>query len=278
MWIHGMFFPLREEADEGGDKGTTEIPEPKTPETAEPKVKPDNAVHELYAEVKDTKAKLAAAKADLKAKDDAIAKAEARIAEYGTDPEKVKALIKAEKDREEAALLEAQEFDKLKNQTKQEAEDRIAAIKEASDAKIADLEAKLEKQNASTKELTETQKYSNSKYINEELNLTPTRVRKLWGDHFTENDEGEMIAYNKPEGESGRRPLVDSEGEYLGFEAAIEKIVGMDPNADDFKKSKVKQGGNSGASQNKSKSTKPKTKLKGVDRMIALKKAEQEAA
>ncbi|MPS48543.1 MAG: hypothetical protein E2592_06050 [Methylobacillus sp.] len=166
----------------------------------------------------------------------------------GIDPEKVRELL-AEKSKAEAEQLEAKgQWDKLKAQMVEAHTSEVNTLKGAN----SDLEAKLKAANGQIAELTVGQKFSNSTFISEKTLLTPSKARKIYGEHFDIQEDGSVVAFDKPRGDAKRVPLVDSVGDNLGFDAAIKKLVEADPDRDHILKSDVKPGSNSRTEKGKS--------------------------
>lgn len=105
----------------------------------------------------------------------------------------------------------------------------------------------------SISELTVGSAFAQSQFIRDELALTPSKTRVVYGNHF-EFVDGKVVAFDKPAGAANRTPLVDAQGEPLAFEAALKKIVDADPDRDQLLRSKMKQGA---ASTTDPKATKP---------------------
>jgi hypothetical protein len=194
----------------------------------------------------DAEAKLLKESMARKAKIDELEK---KLKSYeGVDPEEFKKLKEAEataaearKAAEKAELEKRGEFDRLKQQMIAEHENAMKALRdEIAAAKAADAA-----KHGQIVELTIGQAFANSKFITDELTLTPRKTRSVYGDHFEVKD-GAVVAYDKPAGASNRTVLVDGRGEPLSFEEAIKKLVEADPDRDSMLKSKLKAG--SGAS------------------------------
>jgi hypothetical protein len=165
----------------------------------------------------------------------------------GIDPVKARELQKAQEDAAAAAqeaerkrLLETGQFEAVKKQMvdqhTSEITKRDEAVKAANDALAA--------AQATISELTVGTAFSNSKYIADELHLTPRKVRALYGSHAAFED-GKVVVYDKPAGAKDRAPLVDAKGDPLAFDAAIAKLVEADEDRDSMKKSKMKPGSGS---------------------------------
>jgi len=93
-------------------------------------------------------------------------------------------------------------------------------------------------------ELSIGSQFSQSKFISEELTLTPSKARVVYGDHF-DVENGQVVGYDKPRGAANRTAIVDQYGNSVGFEDALRKIVEADPDKEHLLKSKMKQGASS---------------------------------
>jgi len=158
----------------------------------------------------------------------------------GLNPEEVRALVKEKQDAETAKLEAKGQFEKVKEQILDAHKKEL----QAKDDEIAALKAQLDGSAGTIEKLTVGHSFDNSKFIAEEMTLTPRKARVVFGSHF-DIEEGRVVAYDKPRGESGRAQLVDGKGDPLGFEAALKKLVETDPDADTLIRSKAKPGAGS---------------------------------
>lgn len=214
-------------------------PNPNPNPNPDPNPKPSDAEAKLLREVM-------ALKAAKKAAEEKAAKYE------GIDPEKARAALaaaqeaeaaKAENDRKE--LERKGEYDRIVAQMREQNE---AAVKTVADAKAAS-DAALARALGQIDDLTIGSSFANSKFIGENLVLTPTKTKQLFGAHF-EFADGKLVGYDKPKGADKRTPLVDAAGTPLDFEAALEKIVKGDTDFETFAKVKQKPGAASDSNAN----------------------------
>ncbi|MDE4297094.1 hypothetical protein PXK56_18055 [Phaeobacter gallaeciensis] len=206
-------------AAEGGDADAKKLAEEKA---------------ELLREVMDKKNKLK------DAQDDA-ADARAKLAEFGdVDPAKVKALLKAEQDAEQAALEAKGEFDRVKEMMATEHTKQL----EAKDAEIEALKAAAASKDETIDKLTVGQSFSTSKFIQDDLILSSNKVRQLYGSHVGLQD-GEVVVYDKPSSAKDRTVMVDGVGKPLSFDEGLKRLVDADPDKDTMIKSKMAPGGKS---------------------------------
>lgn len=196
--------------------------------------KPSDAEAKLIQEVMDKKNALKATKEQLAA-------VETKLKEFeGIDPVAVRELLKQQKELEQKKLEDKGEWDKLKAQMVEESNKVVEALKGDLSAKDAELQA-LRNQ---ISELTIGNAFTGSKFITEELTLTPAKTRVIYGQHF-EFQDGKVVAFDKPASAKDRTVLVDAQGEPLQFEAALKKLVEIDPERDQLLRSKMKPGAGS---------------------------------
>lgn len=182
----------------------------------------------------------------------------------GLDLEEVKRLIEEKKNREVRELEDKKAWDELKkrltDEHKRAIEEREQRLKERDD--------ELTKYRSTINEMTVGQAFMQSNFIEKEMVYTPSKMRKLFGEHF-EMEDGQVIPYDKPRGEANREKLVDSKGKTLSFDDAIKKLVDDDSEKDSFYKSTLKQGANSRTDQTTRKVTDSSSELRGMDRIAA---------
>ncbi len=165
---------------------------------------------------------------------------EALKAFEGIDPVAVRKLLDDQRSAEEKQLEAKGEWDRLKT--------RMA---EAHGAEVNSLKAQIEKLTNDLKgaqgqmtELSIGSQFSQSKFIAEELTLTPSKARVVYGEHF-DVENGQVVGYDKPRGAANRTAIVDQYGNPVGFEDALRKIVEGDPDKEHLLKSKIKPGASS---------------------------------
>lgn len=185
----------------------------------------------LLREVMDKKGKL-------KETEELLAAARAEADKFkGLDLERVKGLLEAEKVREEKDLEAKGEFDRLKARIAEERE----AERKAWDDERKTLQAANQKLAGDVDNLTIGNDFATSTFIKDDLVLTPTKARALYGSYFEVKD-GKRVPYDKPAGSANRTPLVDAAGEPLAFDVALRKIIDADPDKDTLLKAKVTPG------------------------------------
>jgi hypothetical protein len=182
----------------------------------------------------------------LKATEVSLAQANARLKEFeGIDPASIRKLLEDQAAAEEAQLTARGEFDTLKARMADEHSKSTKALNDT----IAALTAQLASKDKIVDELSIGQQFAQSKLIIDELTLTPSKARTIYGGHFDVVD-GAVVAFDKPRGETGRAALVDQYGNNFAFEDALRKIVEADPDKDHLFRSKAKAGAGSESKQN----------------------------
>jgi hypothetical protein len=213
---------------------------------------------DLLKEVMDKKNKL-------KTAEQKAADAAAALAAYeGVDPAKVKALLKAEAEAEKAAAEAKGDFERVKQMM---AEEHAKDIK-TKDDRIAELEALVAGKDNTINELTVGSAFSGSTFIKDDLLLTPTKARALYGAHFAIED-GKTVGYDKPAGAANRTKLVSASGDPLPFDEAFKRIIEADPEKDTLLKVKTKPGSQSNTRGELNTQDKPKGELFGAARILA---------
>lgn len=238
-------------ADGGTDKGA---------DGDKDKPKISDAEAKLLKEVMDKKTALNQSKEQIKELQGQLKRFE------GIDPDAVRQLLKEREDAENKKLEDKGEFERLKQKMADAHAQEIAAKV----AEAEDLRAKLQASQSKISELTVGSAFSQSEFIREELAMTPSKTRIVYGTHFEFNDEGQLVAYDRPAGDKNRAPLVDGAGNPLAFDEALRKIVEADPDRDALIKSKVKTGADS-KTDTKSKTVDPKkdATVSGRDKIAA---------
>jgi hypothetical protein len=199
------------------------------------KSKPTDAEAKLLREVMDRKEKQKEAEAALEAARTALKEFE------GLDAKELRTLLQNKKDAETAALEAKGAWDSLKSQMLEQHTKELATANEgksAAEQRAVELVSQIG-------ELTVGNSFGQSKFIAEQLTLSVAKARRVYGAHF-EFKDGAVVAFDKPAGQKDRNVLVDGKGDPLTFEAAITKLVDLDPDKDTLLKSKLKTGANSG--------------------------------
>ena len=177
-------------------------------------------------------------KEQLKKKDEELAALKKQF--EGIDPEAVRKLLAEQKSAEEQALEKKGDYERLKARMAEEHGKEVTTLK----AQLEALQGEKSKLAGTINDLTVGTQFGQSKFIGEELTLTPAKARVIYGDYF-EVEDGKIVGYDKPRGSANRTALVDQYGSAIGFDAALRKIVEADPEKDHLLKSKVKSGAGS---------------------------------
>lgn len=218
----------------------------------------------LLAEVMDKKEKLRKAQGEI----EALRK---QLDGYGSiDPKEIQALLKREKEAQQKAAEARGDFEQAKKMMAEEHKRDI----EAREKEIAELKEKLGYSAATIDNLTLGSNFANSNYIKDNLILTPTKARALYGSYFDIKD-GQVIAYNKPAGAADRAPMVDGSGNPYDFDTAFQKIIEADPDRDTLVRSKTKEGAGSRTDNLSVKDGSKNTNLYGKSRILAGLEAEK---
>ena len=174
-------------------------------------------------------------------------------------------MVSDKKAAEQEALEKKGEWEKLKAQMVEAHNKEIGEFK----TKIAGLEGQLKAETDKISQLTLGASFANSKYL-EKTVLTSGKAQAIYGSYFDIGEDGKVTGYDKPRGSAGRTMLVDGQGNPVGFEAAIERIIAADPDKDSLLRARGKQGSGSGTDGTKI-DTKPKDEhlKRGVDMILA---------
>lgn len=184
----------------------------------------------------------------------------------GLDAVQIKAMLDEQAEAERKRLEKAGEYDRLVKQMGERHTQEKSVLEQAA-VEEARAKAALQGQIA---ELTVGQSFTSSKFVTEDLTLTPTKARVIYGSHF-EYKDGKVVGYDKPTGASDRTVLVSATGEPLVFEEAMKKIVEADPDRDHLIRSKMKPGAGSSTATKGSKRAdgEQKSQLSSVERIAA---------
>lgn len=248
---------------EGGASETVVSPvvPPAVPPVVPPvddKLKPSDAEAKLVKEVMEKKGRIADLEVQLKAFD-------------GIDPAKVKDLLQKEAAAALAAAEAAGDFERVKTMIVEE----HGKEKTTLSATIAELQAKLAERDGLINELTVGSAFDGSEFIAKELVVPKAKARIIYASHF-EIEAGRMVGYDKPKGAATRTKLVGGDGNPLGFEDAIKKLVEADPDRDTLLKSKLAPGASSQTDPNAKPAVKT-SELSGAARIAAALTAQKAA-
>jgi hypothetical protein len=191
----------------------------------------ETEAQKLLREVMDKKTKL-------KEATDKAATLEAELKKFeGIDLEEVKALLANKRAGELAAEEAKGNFDRAKQMLIDEAK----RDKEALEAQVAELLARNASASKTIDELTVGRAFSDSTYIGEDLVLTKSKARQLYGTHFEQLD-GVTVGYDKPAGAANRTLLIGADGNALAFDEAMKRIIEADPDKEQLLRAKGNPG------------------------------------
>jgi hypothetical protein len=163
---------------------------------------------------------------------------EAKLKEFdGIDPVAIKKLIADQKAAEELEAVRKGEWEKVKAQMNEAHQKELNAVA----GKLAEKDTEIGNLNKTIADITVGSSFTGSKFVHDDLALTPNKARALYGAHF-EYKDGKVVGYDKPAGQKDRAPLVDGKGEPLSFDEAFKKIIEADPDKDSLLKSKIGEG------------------------------------
>lgn len=195
--------------------------------------------------------------------------------------EKLKAAEGIDLDKARTMLAEQEEIERKRLESKGDYDRLTKQMGERHTTEKTALQAQIEESNRTSgtlkqqiAELTVGAAFAQSKFVQEDLTLTPTKARVIYGSHF-EFKDGKVVGFDKPSGASDRTVLVDATGEALGFEDAMLKIVEADPDRDQLIRSKMKPGAGSSTAPKGAKKieSNPAAQLSSVDKIAAGLKA-----
>ena len=155
----------------------------------------------------------------------------------GIDVDQVRELL-AEREKAEVTKLEKKgEWDRLRERMADEHKKEIGALKD----QLGLANTSVSEKDATIIELTIGHSFDNSKFVTDDTLLTPRKARIIYGDHF-DIENGKVVGYDKPKGDSKRTQLVNGSGASLGFEESLRSIIDGDPDVDSILRSKMKSG------------------------------------
>ena len=185
----------------------------------------------------------------------------------GIDPEQVRQMLEDSKAADRKKMESKGEYDRILAQVNTEHETTLTKLQTDFEATEKDLKARIAKLSGVNEGLTIGRAFSDSEFVRDELTLTPTKARQVYGSHFEVNEDGAVVAYDKPAGSSERTMIVDGKGAPAPFSDAITKIVEADAECDQIMRSKLKAGAES-KTERKMQEAK-KVEKKGVQRIQA---------
>lgn len=160
----------------------------------------------------------------------------------GINLEEVQTLLTERRETQERKLTEQGNWDALKSQMIEQHTVQLDGVK----SQLQQLASERDGLLRQIEEMSVGGAFTGSKFISDELVLTPAKARVIYGQHF-DVVGGAVVAFDKPRGVDGRAQLVDAAGEPLGFDPALRKLIDKDPERDHILRSKAKPGAQSGS-------------------------------
>ncbi|WP_323016470.1 DUF6651 domain-containing protein [Castellaniella sp.] len=180
----------------------------------------------------------------------------------GIDANAVRKILQERQDAETRKLEEKGEWERLKGQM-------VDGFNKERETLSADLASKKTQNEALQKQiadLTVGSAFSQSKFVSDEIPMPVSKARVVFGSHF-EFVDGKVVGYDKPAGAAERTMLVDSSGNPLDFDAALEAIVDADPDRDSLRYSKMKDGAGSRTAPKTKKPVAPAKELSAIEKV-----------
>ena len=182
----------------------------------------------------------------------------------GIDADAVRGMLKERETAEKQSLEAKGDWDRLKQRMAEEHGKEIETLQTS----VTETQANLQKALSTINDLSIGTQFSQSKLIGDELTLTSSKARVIYGDHFDVID-GKVIGYDKPKGADSRTAIVDQYGNNVGFDDALRKIIESDPEKDFLFKSKAKSGAGSDSNKPTGKVDSKDSDLDGISRIAA---------
>lgn len=161
----------------------------------------------------------------------------------GVDPVKMRELLKQQEEAERKSAEARGEYDRIVKQMGE----RHTEEKQRLEQQLLEARGQGSTLMQQIADLTVGNAFVASKFVAEDLTLTATKARVIYGNHF-EFKDGKVVGYDKPAGASERTVLVDAQGEPLSFDEALRKLVDADPDKEQLIRTKAKPGAGSSTS------------------------------
>lgn len=184
-------------------------------------------------------------------------------ADVGLD--KLAEAIKSKKTAEDEALRKAGDFDGLKARLIDEHKKQVQSLEGKSSQEIGTLKKELDSASAEIRRLLVSNSFASSTFIKDELNLTPGKAERLFGENFkvvATDGKRSVAAF------LGDKPLTDAEGKAKSFDEALREIIDADEEKETLFKPKAARGAGSG-NDNQGARGAPKEPLRGVAAITA---------
>jgi hypothetical protein len=178
------------------------------------------------------------------------------------DPATARKLASDAKERERADLEKKGEYERIVKQMR----DENAKLLEGKDTELSETSKALAAAQKQIDNLTVGAQFRSSEFIAKQSTLPPTIAQKEFAEHF-EFEDGQMVPYDKPKGESDRTKMVDANGNPKTFEAAIAELFNKHPDAKSLIRTTVKPGAGSKNQSDLKDSGSKDTKVRGLGKI-----------
>jgi hypothetical protein len=270
IWLQRLLMRVQKEAGEDGEAGGGGGIEPAVAEKPAEPQKPaagsvDNEKADLIKDLMKWKSKAKDLESQFTSVSDKAKQADAYKDALGDmSLDDLKGLIAQRKDTERVALEKKGEYDRILQQVREE----NAKIAAQLQTQLEEVTTKLSEKDKQIVELTIGRAFRDSEFVRESSALPASIAQREFGDHF-EFIDGRLVGYDKPRGASDRTPLVDDNGDYRSFDAAISALYLKHPDSKNIIRSKQKGGTGSTTVSVTPAMQKQATQLKGIDKIAA---------
>jgi hypothetical protein len=242
---HNRFY---DEHEEGSDGSSGEASDPQETDSDDVQdAKTDDKPKMSESEAKLLKESMKR-KARIKELEQELTEFKSKLTQFdGIDPDSIKQLLKEREDAEKTKLEQQGNWNALKEKMAKEHQ----AEKEQLKQQIEQMQQQFQGSQQVIEKLTLSHQFDSSKFISDELVLTPRKAKAVYGSYFDIDEQGHVIGYDKPRGESNRTQLVDGSGDPLPFDEAMKRLIEVDPDRDELLKAKRRAGAGSSTTPSK---------------------------
>jgi hypothetical protein len=150
---------------------------------------------------------------------------------------------------DQSKLIDAGKVEEIKQAVKDEMAAKIEKIKKQAQDAEKEFKTSLTEKDGTIRKLMVDDQFNTSKYIGEELILTPKMARKIFGDNFRveKTDDGNAVTV----GYLGDDPIMSKKkiGDYARFDEALQYMIDNDPDSDSYKRAVDPKANENGSSQ-----------------------------
>ena len=256
---HSRFYDEHEEGTDGSSGEASDPPEIDSDDVQDAKIDDKPKMSESEAKLLKESMKR---KARIKELEQELSEFKSKLTQFeGIDPDSIKQLLKEREDAEKAKLEAQGNWNALKEKMAKEHQ----AEKEQLRQQIEQMQQQFQSSQQVIEKLTLSHQFDSSKFISDELVLTPRKAKAVYGSYFDIDEQGHVIGYDKPRGESNRTQLVDGSGGPLPFDEAMKRLIEVDPDRDELLKAKRRAG--AGSSTTPSKPVEPQRQLSSYEKI-----------